>query len=86
MAVVMMAAVIDGMFSEQVAAFWVMFVLDLALYGFTLCADTRYLEPLAGMPDSYADVEPRKCDDCGTEVSEPRVKHCQTCGWCMEAI
>ncbi|CAL1140079.1 unnamed protein product, partial [Cladocopium goreaui] len=63
-----------------------MFVLDLALYGFTLCADTRYLEALPGMPDSYPDVEPRKCDDCGTEVSEPRVKHCQTCGWCMEGF
>lgn len=69
-----------------VAAFWVMFVLDLALYGFTLCADTRYLEALPGMPDSYPDAEPRKCHDCGTEVSEPRVKHCQTCGWCMEGF
>ncbi|CAK9034269.1 Probable protein S-acyltransferase 22 (Probable palmitoyltransferase At1g69420) (Zinc finger DHHC domain-containing protein At1g69420), partial [Durusdinium trenchii] len=69
-----------------VTAFWLIFVLDLALYGFCLCADTRYVEALPGMPDSYPDVEPRRCDDCCTDVSEARVKHCQTCGWCMEGF
>lgn len=69
-----------------VGAFWVIFVFDVALYSYCLCTDTRYLEALPGMPESYPEIEPRKCDDCGTDVSEPRVKHCQTCGWCMEAF
>jgi len=63
--------------------FWLLFLVDLALYSFVLSADTRYIEPLPGMPSSYSEGESRKCDDCGCTVSHPRVKHCQTCGWCM---
>jgi len=69
-----------------VGIFWLIFLADLALYGYILCQDSRYVEALPGMPDSYPDRESRQCDDCGTLVSHERVKHCQTCGYCMEGF
>eukprot|EP00439_Symbiodinium_sp_Y106_P080319 s1163_g19.t1 len=70
----------------NVAIFWFVFVADLSLYGWILNVDCRYVEALPGMPDSYSGSESRQCDDCGTHVSHARVKHCQSCGWCMEDI
>ncbi|CAJ1436600.1 unnamed protein product, partial [Effrenium voratum] len=72
--------------SQQVSTFWAVFLIDLTLYGYVLFADTRYAEALPGMPDSYPDGESRRCDDCDTDVFHTRVKHCQTCGWCMEGF
>ncbi|CAE7037325.1 zdhhc1 [Symbiodinium sp. CCMP2456] len=69
-----------------VAIFWFVFVADLSLYGWILNVDCRYVEALPGMPDSYSGSESRQCDDCGTHVSHTRVKHCQSCGWCMEGF
>ncbi|CAE8606052.1 unnamed protein product, partial [Polarella glacialis] len=70
-----------------IGVFWLTFLIDLALYSYVCLVDTRYKEALPGFPTGIeSSFEPRMCDDCGCEVTHLRVKHCQTCGFCMEGF
>eukprot|EP00929_Paragymnodinium_shiwhaense_P086718 TRINITY_DN47177_c0_g1_i1.p1 TRINITY_DN47177_c0_g1~~TRINITY_DN47177_c0_g1_i1.p1 ORF type:complete len:396 (-),score=56.51 TRINITY_DN47177_c0_g1_i1:20-1207(-) len=60
--------------------FWMSFAVTLGLYFYVCGADTKYHEvPLEFMSSN---IEPRRCEDCHTTISEVRVKHCHVCNRC----
>jgi len=68
-----------------VGTYWLVIVVDLALYAYVCAADTSYRpSTLKASLHGNCDFEPRKCEDCLPDITRTRVKHCQTCGKCTE--
>jgi len=65
--------------------FWAVFVVTVGLYSYVCFADTRYQEDMRAL-NGNKDFEGRKCEECSPIVTHFRVKHCQTCGGCIEGF
>eukprot|EP00927_Polykrikos_kofoidii_P030450 TRINITY_DN2616_c0_g6_i1.p1 TRINITY_DN2616_c0_g6~~TRINITY_DN2616_c0_g6_i1.p1 ORF type:complete len:375 (-),score=37.41 TRINITY_DN2616_c0_g6_i1:173-1297(-) len=61
-------------------AFWVIFCVTLALYAYVCLINTTYR---ASRRNRGHGSETRVCGDCDAQVSDVRVKHCQSCGKCI---
>mmetsp|Transcript_175250 Transcript_175250/g.562076 ORF Transcript_175250/g.562076 Transcript_175250/m.562076 type:complete len:416 (-) Transcript_175250:66-1313(-) len=68
-----------------VACFWIVFGITLGLYFYVCFADTKYCEDMHAL-NGNQEFEGRRCEDCSPIVTHTRVKHCQSCGICIEGF
>lgn len=65
---------------DLVVGFWLVFVVTLFCYGCVCFMDISFKEERCPIINGF---EARNCDDCGSRVTRPRVKHCQSCNFCV---